>query len=292
MHRAVMSKTSLFGRGGLPLLGLAAGLIAGCGLPDFRIELSNIPSSTTSLEVLVFPNTATTLSTPKTLEPLPVASVPSTGKLTFTLDLVDDLDKATSVVSVAARDSSNCIVAVGSADSMGSPTGLQVRVVPLELLPLKPPVTSDRCRPKSDEATLLPVQRRTQGAYKSAEYQFLLYGWNLHGTHAPVVKSTAPVLYGGIYNNLPPALACDPSACIGVPTAGGVMCKTGCTLDTTPIVLGSALITLNVKPAEYTLPLIQPKEAVAPYLAAFPCSVQLDPNASGNQAYTEGQASY
>ena len=51
------------------------------------------PSSTTSLEVLVFPNTATTLATPKTLDPLPVTSVPSTGKLTFTLDLVDDLDK-------------------------------------------------------------------------------------------------------------------------------------------------------------------------------------------------------
>lgn len=292
IHRSITSEKSIFWAGGLPLLGMAGGLIAGCGLPDYRIELSNIPSSTTSLEVLVFPNTATTLATPKTLDPLPVTSVPSTGKLTFTLDLVDDLDKATAVVSVAARDSSNCIVAVGSVNTMGAAPALQVRAVALDLFALKPPVTSDRCRPKSGESTLLSVQRRTQGPYQGAEYQLLLYGWNLHGTHSPVVKSSAPVVYGGVFNNAPPALACDSSSCTGIPMAGGVMCKTGCTIDTTPTTLGSALIMLSIKPIEYTLPLVQKKEAVVPYLSTFPFSVQLDANASGNQAYTEGLASY
>ena len=44
------------------------------------------------------------------------------------------------------------------------------------------------------------------------------------------------------------------------------MCKTGCTIDTTPTTLGSALIMLSIKPIDYTLPLVQKKESVAPSL--------------------------
>lgn len=265
---------------------------AGCGLPDYRVELNNLPSNAASLEVMVFPDTMTTLAMPKTVDPLTLTTVPSTGKLSFTLDLVDDIDKAPAVISVAVLDSSKCIVAVGSVSTAAPGGGLQVRAVPLDLVALKPPVTTERCRPKANEATLLSVQRRTQGPYQGGEYQLLLYGWNLHGTHAPVVKSSAPVVYGGVFPSAPSNLMCDTNSCTGVQTAGGMMCKTGCALDTTPSSLGSALITLTIKPAEYTLPLIQKKEAVVPYLSTFPLTVQLDPGASGNQMYVEGQASY
>jgi hypothetical protein len=276
----------------LPRATLAATvLVSACVLPDYRVELSNLPSSTTSLEVMVFPNTMTTLASPKVVDPLPVASVPSTGKLSFTLDLVDDLDKAPMVVSVAARDSSGCIVAVGSVSS-AAPAGLQVRAVPVDLVTFKPPVTTDRCRPKANEATLLSVQRLTQGPYQGAEYQLLLYGWNLHGTHAPVVKSSAPIVYGGPLSNAPANLMCDPGPCMGIPTLGGTMCKTGCTLDTTATGLGSALITLTFKPINYTLPLVQKQDAVVPYLSTFPLTVQLDPGAMNYKIYPEGQASY
>lgn len=276
----------------LAALLVASGLATACGLPDYRVELSGVPSTATNLEVMIFPNTTTTLATPKTVDPLPLSSVPSTGKLSFTLDLVDDIDKAPAVVSVAARDAAGCIVAVGSASTAAPGAALQVRAVPLDLVAFKPPVTSARCRPGSNEATLLSVQRRTAGPYQGAEYQLLLYGWNLHGTHAPVVKSSAPVVYGGMFGVPPSNLKCDSTTCPGIPGFAGIMCNTDCALETTPSPLGSALITLTFKPVEYTLPLIQKKESVVPYMSTYPFTVQLDADAMNNQRYAEGQASY
>ena len=102
------------------------------------------------------------------------------------------------MVSVAARDSSNCIVAVGSVNTMGAAPALQVRAVALDLFALKPPVTSDRCRPKSGESTLLSVQRRTQGRTKAPSISSCSTAGTCMATHAPVVKSSAPVVYGGV----------------------------------------------------------------------------------------------
>ncbi len=276
------------------LLPLALAALSACGLPDYRVEVSQVPRGTVTLEALVFPEpmgSASSPTAPKTVDPFPVTTIPSTNRLSFTLDFVDDLDKKPTVVSVAARDASGCIIGVGSARAEPPDSSLKVTPVLLDLVELEPPVTSDRCRPKAGEATLLSVMRRNIGAYMGTEYQLQLYGWNLHGMHAPVVTSSAPVLFGGMFAPLPSSPMCSTGTC-SMPFAGSMNCASNCQLAADAVPLGSALITLTLRPASYTLPLVPRQEAVIPFLAAFPLTVKLDPNASGNQAYTEGQMSY
>lgn len=265
--------------GPLPVAALLALSLAACGVPDHRISVNGIPAKTAQLQVAAYVDGALTADTPT------FAVTGPRDRFTFGLNL-PATSGAPPTISVAARDASGCLLAVGTQTEL--PPASSDTDGQLDLSVPEPAVGADACT--AAPPVLLAAIRRQAGPLSALRYSLLLQGWGLAPATRVSIKSTALVqcATGSLCNTACPTACTGGMGGMGGPGSG--TCLTGCALtlaDSDIIHVGPALIEVNFDPARNILqslaaqgsgaPLMQPIDLLQ--LLSQPLQITLtDPN--------------
>jgi hypothetical protein len=212
--------------------------LPGCGLPEYRIFVSNIPSDGAKLEAAAYlpsgqaggqaggQGNAGVLPTDRIAADLKSGQ----GSVAVTVNFggpYEKLEKA--VFSAIVRDAKGCISAVGTSE----PAAPSSSVADLNLALFAPrflAASADRCA--ASQPIIVDVQRQEQGSYGKTDFRLLVSGWDFAPDDVVTVKSTIQVpeqfcQYSTCTSRCSSTLSCVDAA--GTPGA----CRTGCTMITT-----------------------------------------------------------
>jgi hypothetical protein len=203
-------------------------LIAGCSafVPEYRVEVLDVPTGTVRLQVATYVNGALTSDSPT------VDVQGPRDRFMFAINLTGMLQGADAVISVAAVNASSCLLAVGTSGSVhASDSGTDVS---LALVKPNPELAAGECRTPS--LTILALIRTLQGPLKDLDNHFSLQvqGWGFQPTADVTVRSAYPVNCSG------------DAACIARcpnTTPGGL--RTSCALTADVVHAGPALLELR-----------------------------------------------
>lgn len=221
--------------------------LLGCGVPEYRIQVTSIPKDAAQLQVAAYVGGAIAADSPM------FAVTGPRDSFTFGLDLSRE-PEGLATISVAARGADGCLLAVGTrTDVPPSSTGTDAA---LALVEPEPAVPAEVCRAASP--VTLAVVRSQQGPLQSIRYSLLLQGWGFQPTATVAIRSTASVQCAA-------GSACN-SACtapctgngIGMGGPGNGVCLTSCQVVADPsdiVHRGPALIEVNLEPAKNILQL-------------------------------------
>ena len=227
----------------LHLAGLLTLALASCGLPEYRMLVTNIPKDGNKLEVAAYVQ-----ATPTSEGALPsdriVADIPSSRTdLTVSVNLRGLYNSPDSAVFAAiVRDVGGCITAVGHSDRAApSPTVADIEM-PL-LVPRFPAASRQRCG--TTGPILLDVQRQEQGPYGKTDFRLLIAGWDLAPSDQVTVKSLIVLQptdcqFKSCTDRCPEIISCLDAA--GAP----IQCRTGCSLSTTVDYMSPGRLILHI----------------------------------------------
>lgn len=219
----------------------------GCQVPEYRIQVTNIPKDTAELQVAAYVQGAIAADSPSFAVTGPRAS------FTFGLDL-SGVPEGEAALSVAARRADGCLLAVGTSAAVPpSSTGSDA---PLQLVAPDPAVATTVC--KAATPVILAVIRSQQGPLQSIHYSLLVQGWGFQPTAKVSIQSTASVqcAAGSACNSACTSACVGPGMGMGGPGSG--TCLTDCAVvaDESEIVhSGPALIQVNLDPNKNILQL-------------------------------------
>ena len=227
----------------LHLAGLLTLALASCGLPEYRMLVSNIPQDGKALEIAAYVQT-----TPTSEGALPsdriVADIPS-GRTDLTVSvnlrgLYNSPDSA--VFAAIVRDVGGCITAVGySARAAPSSTAADVEL-PL-LVPRFPAASRERC--SATGPILLDVQRQEQGPYGKTDFRLLIAGWDIAPTDQVTVQSKIVLQPTSCQFQTCTDRCRDTVPCLDA-AGGTIQCRTGCQLTTIAEYQGPSRLILHL----------------------------------------------
>ena len=227
----------------LHLAGLLTLALASCGLPEYRMLVSNIPQDGKALEIAAYVQT-----TPTSEGALPsdriVADIPS-GRTDLTVSvnlrgLYNSPDSA--VFAAIVRDVGGCITAVGHSDRAApSSTAADVEL-PL-LVPRFPAASRERC--SATGPILLDVQRQEQGPYGKTDFRLLIAGWDIAPTDQVTVQSKIVLQPTSCQFQTCTDRCRDTVPCLDA-AGGTVQCRTGCQLTTIAEYQGPSRLILHL----------------------------------------------
>ena len=223
---------------------LALGLSGfGCGVPEYRINVTAIPDGTTQLQVAAYRAGTIAQDSPT------FAVTGPRDSFSFGLNL-DGVESGQAAVSVAARREDGCILAVGTRSPL--PDAATGGDAELDLATPSPAVSTAACT--QDPPVILSVIRRQEGPLQSIRFSLLLQGWGFQPAAALSIQSTALVqcATGSDCNT-----AC-PTTCSGMGMAGpgSGTCLTDCkvaTADSDSQHSGPGLVEIDLDPAKNLL---------------------------------------
>lgn len=229
------------------LHGWLLGSLLGCSVPEYRIMVTSIPKDTAQLQVAAYVGGAIAADSPKFAVTGPLDS------FTFGLDL-GGVPEGQATISVAARRSDGCLLAVGTRTEVPpSSTGADA-VLPL--VEPEPAVAAEVC--KAASPVTLAVIRSQQGPLQSIHYSLLLQGWGFQPTATVAIRSTASVQCAtGSACNAACTASCTGTG-IGMGGPGSGVCLTDCAVVAEPsdiVHSGPALIQVNLEPEKNILQL-------------------------------------
>lgn len=231
----------------LHLAGLLTLAAASCGLPEYRMLVSNIPKDGKALEVAAYVQ-ATPTSEGALASDRIVADIPS-GRTDLIVSvnlrgLYNSPDSA--VFAAIVRDAGGCITAVGyTARAAPSPTVADVEL-PL-LVPRFPALSRQRC--STTGPILLDVQRQEQGPYGKTDFRLLIAGWDLAPTDQVTVQSQIVLQPTSCQFQSCTDRCRETVSCLDA-AGGPVLCRTGCTLTTIAEYLGPSRLILHIPEAD------------------------------------------
>ena len=231
----------------LHLAGLLTLASASCGLPEYRMLVTNIPKDGKALEVAAYVQ-----ATPTSEGALPsdriVADIPSgRTELAVSVNLRGLYNAPDSAVFAAiVRDVEGCITAVGYSDRAApSPTVADIEL-PL-LWPKFPAASRQRC--SATGPVLLDVQRHEQGPYGKTDFRLLVAGWDVAPTDQVTAKSLMVLQPTSCQFKSCTDRCRDTVSCLDA-AGGTVECRTGCTLTTIAEYLGPSRLILHIPEAD------------------------------------------
>ena len=204
--------------------------LASCGLPEYRILVSQIPSDGKKLEIASYVQPAGA----------PVGTVPgdrisadipsSRRELRVSVNLKGSYNFPESAVFAAiVRDAAGCISAIGSS-VCALPSGTVADIELPLFLPRFPSASLQRC--SATGPVVVDVQRQEQGPFGRTDFRLLVGGWDFSPEDQVTVRSMTA---------LKPEVCQSPSCTgrcrdtVACTDRSGLMiqCRTGCTMITT-----------------------------------------------------------
>lgn len=236
LHPSPRSSTSH--RAGLLTLALAS-----CGVPEYRMLVTNIPNDGKSLEVAAYVQ-----ATPTSEGALPsdriVADIP-TGRtdLRVSINLRGPYNAPDSAVFAAiVRDVGGCITAVGTSARAAPASNVADVELPL-FVPRFPGASRQRC--SATGPILVDVQRQEQGPYGKTDFRLLIAGWDIAPTDQVTVQSKIVLQPTSCQFQTCTDRCRDTVPCLDA-AGGTVQCRTGCTLTTIPEYVGPSRLIVHL----------------------------------------------
>lgn len=220
-------------------------LLLGCGVPEYRINVTNIPAEAVQLQVATYGQQGIAADSPA------FALSGSRSSFSFGLNLEgESAERAT--VSVAARRADGCLLAVGTKDAL--PQSASGEDIALPLVVPEPAVSTATCT--AAPPVILAVIRRQEGPLLSIRYGLQVQGWGLSPKASLTLQSTARVqcATGSSCNSACPTACAAGGGAVGGPGSG--TCLTDCTVRIDEADLGRsgpALIQVNLDPEKNIL---------------------------------------
>lgn len=221
------------------------GLFA-CEVPQYRIDVLDIPEGTVNLEVAAYAQNEIAADHPT------FAVTGPRDSYTFGLDL-PAVPEGQANISVAARRADGCLLAVGTLaallpESDGS-------LIPLPLSAPQSAVETDVCT--AAPPVILAVTRHQDGPLQSISYSLLIAGWGFQPTATVTIASTASVqcATGSACNSVCPTTCSGTGMGMGGLPGSGT-CLTDCrvTADDAELVRrGPGLIEVDLDPQKNVL---------------------------------------
>lgn len=188
--RRLHESASCFVSGAAGLACLALGVV-GCGLPEYRLNITQLPPGTASIEGAVF-LTATDGTKGTLLSDhfsLNVGDGKTSASVTVNLTGKYDQHKQANF-GVIARNASRCVIGTGSV--MGAESSTTVGDIEVRLDGrLTTLAAGTTCEPKSTE--IVSVERQEDGLYGQTKFQLRLRGWGLSPDDKIEVRSQRAV---------------------------------------------------------------------------------------------------
>ncbi len=151
--------------------------VAGCGLPEYRLNITQLPPGTASIEGAIYLTDA--IGTKGTLLSdhfsLNIANGKDSAIVTVNLTGKYDQHKQANF-GVVARNDNHCVI--GSGSVMGAESSTTVGDIEVRIDPRVTTLAAGTiCDPKSAE--IVSVERQEDGLYGQTKFQLRLRGWGL-----------------------------------------------------------------------------------------------------------------
>lgn len=174
----------------LGLLGLMTTL-GGCGLPEYRLNINQLPPGTASIEGGVYLTDEQGQNGSLLSSHFSLAVTGGKDSVQVAVNLTDKLDQHKwANFGVIARDARNCIIGTGSvvhAESQATVADIDIRMEPR----LTTVTAGMTCPQKATD--IISVERHEQGLYGATTFQLELKGWLLSPGDTITIRSQAEV---------------------------------------------------------------------------------------------------